>query len=194
MTRARRWAAVATLVAAAAAPAWAEVTVAGVKYQDSAEVAGGRLALNGAGVRTRLVFKVYAAGLYLPRKTASAEEAVAQAGPKRVSLTMLREVDSADFAQAFAKGMADNNDPATLARLAPAIQRMNQLFADQKTLAPGDGVAIDWVPGTGTVIRIKGAAGGETFREPEFFTAMLRIWLGPAAVDAALKEALLGKA
>jgi hypothetical protein len=70
---------------------------------------------------------------------------------------------------------------------------MNQLFADQKKLMSGDTVTIDWVPGTGTVIRIKSAPAGEPFADPAFFTALLRIWLGPHPVDGGLKDALLGK-
>jgi hypothetical protein len=177
----------------APATLWAQATVAGVKYEPAAQVAGSQLALNGAGLRVKFVFKVYALGLYLAQKAATADEALTVPGAKRLSLTMLRDVDAAEFAEAFAKGLDDNNDPALLARLAPSVQRMNQLFADQKKLRTGDGVTIDWVPGTGTVIRIKGAPAGEPFTEPAFFTALLRIWLGPHPVDAGLKDALLGK-
>jgi len=34
---------------------------------------------------------------------------------------------------------------------------------------------------------------GEPFKEPEFFNALLRIWLGPVPADWKLKESLLGK-
>lgn len=191
MNRVKRWLVVAALAAAPAA--WADVTVAGVKYEDAAELAGTRLALNGAGIRTKVIFKVYTAGLYLPKKSATADEVLAQAGAKRISLTMLREVDADEFGAAFAKGIEENNDAATLARLAGSIQRMNRIFAEHKKLATGDSIAIDWVPGAGTSIRVKGAAQGEPIREPEFYTALLRIWLGPAPADRGLKEALLGK-
>jgi hypothetical protein len=43
---------------------------------------------------------------------------------------------------------------------------------------PGDTFTIDWLPGQGTVIAVKGAAQGQPFKEPEFFQALLRIWLG----------------
>ncbi len=191
MNSVKRWLAVAVLAAAPAA--WADLTVAGVKYEDAAELAGSRLALNGAGIRTKVIFKVYTAGLYLPKKAATPEEALAQAGPKRISLTMLREVDADEFGAAFTKGIEENNDAAALARLAPSIQRMNRIFAEHKKLATGDTIAIDWVPGAGTQIRVKGVAQGDPIREPEFYTALLRIWLGPAPADRSLKEALLGK-
>jgi hypothetical protein len=183
------------LAALLASPSlWAQVTVAGIRYEPSTQLAGSSLPLNGAGLRTKFVFKVYAMGLYLPQRATTADQALAAAGAKRISLTMLREVDAAEFAEAFAKGMNENNDPALLARLAPSVQRMNQLFADQKKLAAGDNVLIDSVPGSGTVVRIKGVTSGEPFQDPDFFPAMLRIWLGPHPADAGLKDALLGKA
>ncbi|MGH8857241.1 MAG: chalcone isomerase family protein, partial [Polaromonas sp.] len=35
---------------------------------------------------------------------------------------------------------------------------------------------------------------GEAFKEPEFFNALMRIWLGPQPADWKLKDVLLGKA
>jgi len=52
---------------------------------------------------------------------------------------------------------------------------------------------IDWVPGTGTIISVRGVQQGEPFKEPEFYTALMRIWLGPNPADWKLKDALLGK-
>ena len=57
---------------------------------------------------------------------------------------------------------------------------------------PGDNFLIDWVPGTGSVITLKGQGPGEPFKEPELFKALIMIWLGQAAADYKLKEALLG--
>ena len=173
--------------------AWAQLTVAGVKFEDSADVRGSKLQLNGAGLRTKLFFKVYAAGLYLGRKAATSEEVLAAGGAKRITLTLLREVESVEFADAFAKGMEDNTDKAAYAKLMPAVQRMNRIFAEHKKLATGDTVAIDWVPGTGTILTVKGTPQGEPFPDPEFYSALLRIWLGAKPADASLKEALLGK-
>ena len=86
-----------TLVAAAllaALPAFAAVEVAGVKFDDSITLAGQPLKLNGAGVRTKVIFKVYAAGLYLTEKKTTVPEVLAVPGPRRVAITMLREVSS----------------------------------------------------------------------------------------------------
>lgn len=48
--------------------ALAQTTVAGVKYEPEISLGGQKLQLNGAGVRYRAVFKVYAAALYTPAK------------------------------------------------------------------------------------------------------------------------------
>jgi hypothetical protein len=73
-------------------------------------------------------------------------------------------------------------------------QQWSQVFFDHKKLVAGDVFMIEWIPGAGTVITIKGQPQGEPFKEPEFYNAMMRIWLGPNPADWKLKDALLGKA
>lgn len=107
---------------------------------------------------------------------------------------MLREIDSSELGKLFSRGMEDNMDKAAFSKLIPGVMRMSQIFTDHKKLNPGEVFTIDWIPGTGTVITVKGVAQGEPFKEPEFFNALLRIWLGPNPADYKLKEALLGKA
>jgi hypothetical protein len=70
---------------------------------------------------------------------------------------------------------------------------MGQMFSEYKTLKPGDTFTIDWLPGAGTIITIKGKTFGEPFKEPEFFNALTSIWLGKSPADWQLKEALLGQ-
>lgn len=172
----------------------ATVDVGGVKMEDATDVRGSKLVLNGAGVRYKAVFKVYAAGLYLGKKAATPEEVLATPGAKRMSITMLREIDSNELGKLFTRGVQDNSPKAEMSKLIPGLIRMGQIFSDQKKLASGDVFMIDWVPGVGTVITIKGVPQGEPFKEAEFFNAMMRIWLGPEPADWKLKDALLGKA
>ncbi len=72
----------------------------GIKFEPTAQVGGAALQLNGTGVRTRAIFKVYAAGLYVPQKANSAAALLSQKGPRRLSLTMLRNVDAESFCRA----------------------------------------------------------------------------------------------
>ncbi|MBI5275092.1 MAG: chalcone isomerase family protein [Burkholderiales bacterium] len=179
----------------AAFPLAAQVqTVSGVKYDEALDLRGTRLALNGAGIRYRGPFKVYTAGLYMAKKAGSTEEVLAVPGAKRMSITMLRDIDSGELGKLFTRGVEDNMEKQAFSKLIPGLMRMSQLFSDIKKLNSGDTFTIDWVPGTGTVISVKGQQQGEPFKEPEFYNALLRIWLGPAPADWKLKEALLGKA
>jgi hypothetical protein len=71
---------------------------------------------------------------------------------------------------------------------------MGEIFAQKKKLTAGEDFSIDYVPGIGTQIVVDGKAVGEPIKEPEFFTSLMKIWLGKSPADAQLKEALLGKA
>jgi hypothetical protein len=114
-------------------------------------------------------------------------------GARRMSITMLRDIDSAELGKLFSRGIEDNMEKTAFSKLIPGVMRMSQIFFDIKRLKAGDTFLIDWVPGAGTVITVKGIPQGEPFKEPEFFNALLRIWLGPNPADWKLKEALLGK-
>ena len=170
----------------------AALEVAGVRFSDEAQVGGKPLVLNGAGVRYKAVFKVYAAGVYAPHKTASVDDLLSTSTPKRLSVTMLRDIEAGELGKMFARGMEDNMERGAASRLVPGIMRMSQVFSEHKRLRAGDRFQIDWIPGTGTVLIIKGETT-EPFREPEFFQTLMRIWLGSKPADWQLKEALLGK-
>ena len=171
----------------------AQVDVAGVKLEDTIDMAGTKLQLNGAGIRYKAIFKVYVGALYVGKKVATPEEFFAATGPRRMSITMLRDIDSNELGKAFTKGFEENAPKGEMSKLIPGLVRMGQIFADQKKMAAGDVILLDWMPGAGLTISAKGKAQGEPFKEPEFFNALMRIWLGPNPADFKLKDALLGK-
>lgn len=172
----------------------APIEISGVKLADPIEVQGTALQLNGAGVRYKAVFKVYVAALYLGKKASTPEEVLAAPGPKRLSITMLRDIDSNELGKLFTRGVEDNAPKSEMSKLVPGLIKMGQIFSDQKKMLAGETIQIEWLPGVGTVIMTKGKQQGEAFKEVEFFNALMRIWLGPQPADWKLKEALLGKA
>ena len=169
------------------------VEISGVKVEETMDLKGNKLVLNGAGVRYKAVFKVYVAGLYLGKKAGTPEEVLAMPGAKHMNVTMLRDIDAGELGKLFYRGVEDNMPKSDFSKLIPGLMRMSQMFTDYKNLKTGDVFTIDWLPGTGTIISIKGKPYGEPFKEPEFFNALLRIWLGPNPDDWKLKDALLGK-
>lgn len=170
------------------------VEVAGVKYPASITVAGSTLQLNGAGIRYKFVIKVYTAGLYLGTKAATPEAVLAEPGPKRMHVVMLREIDANELGRLFTRGMQDNAPREEFSKSIPGTLRMADIFSARKKLLPGDSFSVDWVPGVGTTVLVNGKPQGEPVKEPEFFNALLRIWLGPSPADRLLKDALLGHA
>lgn len=177
---------------AARAQAPATVDLAGVRYPATLSLGGSELSLNGAGIRWRLVVRVYTAGLYLASRATTAEAVLAAPGPKRLHVVMLRDIDGNDLGRLFTRGMRDNASRESFARSIPGTLRMAELFAAKKRLAQGEHFSVDWLPGQGTQILINGKAQGDPIPEPEFYRALLRIWLGPSPADHELKDALLG--
>ena len=179
------------LVLACALPSHA-ADVLGVKVADSATVAGKELKLNGAGMRIKFVVKVYAMGLYLTEKKTTPAEILALNGPKRVSLTMMREVNSDEFGQLFITAMNNNSDKAEKAKYFNQTVKFGEMFASLDKVKKGDVVTLDWIPGTGTVSSVNGKQQGEVLPDAGFYNAMLRIWLGDNPADNSLKPLLLG--
>ena len=184
----------AALAFAVSLPAAASVDINGYKFEDTAQVAGKELKLNGAGMRTKLVFKVYAAGLYLPEKSHSVADILKEEGPRRVTLQMARNLTSEEFGKAFMDGLNENVDKAEKQRIVAQIGKMGELFASVDGLKKGDVLHLDWIPGTGTQAELNGQKLGGPIPDINFYNAILRIWLGDKPVDRSLKPALLGEA
>jgi hypothetical protein len=166
--------------------------VGGIKLDDVTKVAGKDLRLNGAGVRTRLMFKVYAMGLYLGKGETTVDAVLAAPGPRRITLVMLREVGADDFSQAFSSGIESNTDKPERTRLAPQLAALGDIFKKVGTLKKGDTLTIDWVPDKGTLIELNGKPQSDALPEQGFYNALLRIWLGDKPADSSLKPQLLG--
>ena len=169
----------------------APMEIQGVKFEDSVDLRGSKLQLNGAGTRYKGPFKVYVAGLYVGKKASSLDEVADQAGAKRISITMLRDIDAGELGKLLTRGIEDNTPKTELSKLVPGLIKMGQIFSEQKKLVAGDTFMLDWVPGVGTVLTVKGKPQGEPFKEPEFFKAIMSLWLGPVPADWKLKDALL---
>lgn len=179
---------------AASLPTVAQTTdLAGIKYTPTAQVGGTNLVLNGAGIRYKFVIKVYTAGLYLPSKANTPEAVIAMPGAKRVHVAMLRDIDANELGKLFTRGMEDNAPKGEFSKLIPGTLKLADMFSAKKKLVNGDHFWVDYVPGTGTTVFVNGQAQGEPIKEPEFFSALLRIWLGPNPADSTLKDAMLGR-
>lgn len=166
--------------------------IAGVKVDNAITLGGQRLPLNGAGIRYKTFIKVYVGSLYASRKVTDLQSLVAAPGPKRMQLVMLREINGTELGRLLYRGIEDNTTKEQFFKFAGSFARVSNIFIEYKALKQGDVVSVDYIPGTGTTILVNGKiAANEVFKEPEFFQAMMSIWLGPVPADFKLKDALL---
>lgn len=163
--------------------------VGGVGLEDKTSVAGQELMLNGAGIRTRLVFKVYVAALYLPRRAGDLAAVLAQA-PRRIQLTMLRGLSADQFVDALNEGLEANNSPSELAAVKAQTDQLLDIMKRFKEVKESDVIVLDFVD-RATRISWNGDAKG-SIAGAAFNQALTRIWLGDKPAQPDLKQALLG--
>lgn len=169
------------------------VEVANVKYEQALDLGGRKLQLNGAGIRYKFIVKVYTAGLYLQAHAGTTAEVLAMAGPKRIHIQMLRDIDGNELGKLFTKGMEANAPREEFVKSVNGVLKLSEVFASRKSLSAGDSFSVDFIPGQGSMLLLNGKPVlSEPIKEPEFYSALLRIWLGDKPADDSLKDALLG--
>ena len=170
------------------------VEVAGVRFADQTKVGNGELLVNGAGLRKKVFFQIYAMALYLPEKSGDSEAVLAGKGGKRIAITLLRDLTAQQFVEALQEGMANNHSEAEMAGLKDRLKQFSDLMLAIGEAKTGTSILIDWLPASGTRLTVNGQAQGKDIAGEDFYRALLRIWLGNKPVQDDLKQALLGKA
>jgi len=166
-----------------------ERTVKGVSFPMQLARDGKILSLNGLGVRTKVVFKVYACGLYVENLSASAEELVSSDQVKFIELVFLRNVDGASVADAINGGF-DKNSKEQLPALRERLDKFRKLIPNLKK---GSRLAFAYTPaGKGVTVEVNGRKAGEIAGK-DFADALFRCWLGGSPADKDLKKGLLGE-
>lgn len=163
--------------------------IAGVKLDDGKTVSGKELVLNGAGVRTRAIFKVYVAALYVPAR-ATEPAAVLGASPRRIELHLLRTLSADQLVDALNDGLRENNSESELSAIRSEIAELAAHMKSLKQVKEGDVVALDYADGATRIVvngAVKGAISGEAFNR-----ALFKVWLGERPVQSDLKKAMLG--
>jgi hypothetical protein len=176
------------LVLADAAPAAAGERD-GVKMPDQIPVAGKTVVLNGMGTREATMFNVnvYVAGLYLEKKTNSAEEIIGSEQIKVLHMIFVRDVDRSDITEAWTTQFKKNG--ADMAKLKSQIDKLNGWMAG---MDEGDAMTFTYVPQKGLTVVVKRAPKG-IIAGSDFGRAFFAIWFGKSPPNKGLKTGLLGK-
>jgi hypothetical protein len=165
-----------------------KVEVAGVTFPLSVEAQGIQLRLVGAGVlRYRVVFKGYAAALYLGDSTPP--ERVLDDVPKRLEIHYFWAIPAEAFGEAADAILARNVPGEELARLRDRVQQLHRSY---EAVQPGDRYSLTYVPGYGTELALNGVVKAR-IPGADFARAYFSIWLGPQPISDDLKQALLGQ-
>jgi len=178
---------VATVIVFAAAIHLLGASLAGVTLPDTTQVAGKNLVLNGLGLRSKMMFKVYVAGLYLEAKSSDGAAILKADAPKRVIMQFMRDVDRETMAEAFTESFMANSPNA--ASLKGDFDKVAAGFEPIKT---GDQWMFTYTPGKGTTLTVKGA-DKVTVAGHAFSQAMFGCWLGPKPPSSDLQKGMLGK-
>jgi chalcone isomerase-like protein len=172
------------MLAASGAPA---AEVAGVPVPETVSVEGKTLKLNGAGLRKKLLFKVYVAALYVETPSKDGAAVISSSEVKRVRLSILRSLKGSQVSEAISEGF-ERNSRDQLPKLDARLKKLASMIPDVKE---GDEIAFTWVPDKGIQIAVRGTDRG-TIEGRDFGDALLSVWLGPNPVQEDLKKALLG--
>ena len=167
------------------------LNIEGVEVPDqiTQSVSNQKLVLNGAGVRNKFVFSIYVGALYLTQKHNNVNAILENASANRVAMYFLYdEVEQKKLVKAWREGFEENNTEAQMQSLQQRLNDFNQLF---RTVARGDVIVLDYVPGKGTSVSINNELQG-TVPGHDFNQALLKVWLGDEPADDDLKEAMLG--
>ena len=165
--------------------------VAGVKLDDKTRIGSTELVLNGAGLRKRAFFQVYAMGVYVQQRSGNAATVVEQPGAKRVAIHMLRNVGADAFNEALADGIRANSSEAEAKMLEPRLKELGAIIAEVKEAKKGMSIDLDWT-GADTQVMVNGKPAGKAIPGADLYKALLKIWLGDKPVQDDLKQALLG--
>ncbi|HKD17319.1 MAG TPA: chalcone isomerase family protein [Thermoanaerobaculia bacterium] len=181
----KKLAAVAAALVLVALPLLA-ASVEGVRIPDTVTVGDKTLKLNGAGVRKKMIVRVYVCALYLENLNKDAAAIIASNETRSIRLHMMRAVEGPKISGAIVEGF-ENNSGSQMASLKERLNKLSKMIPNVKE---NDEIALTWIPDQGTVVNVRGTDTG-TIEGRDFADALFSVWLGANPVQDDLKAALL---
>ncbi len=162
----------------------------GVRLPESLVVNGTRLVLNGAGIRTKFFFHVYAGGLYLEKPLHDGAAIIAADVPMLVRMHFIYDGVSPEKMQnGWRKGFR-RLAPHADKRLQAAMHRFTRLFS--VTVKKDDVYDFAWIPDKGLEVRFNDKIL-DVIDNFDLKKVLFRIWFGKDPADNDLKEGMLGR-
>jgi len=163
------------------------IEVGGVQFET--RIANTDLKLNGAGIRYKFFFKIYAAALYVETPSTDANTVITQQGSKRLIMHIIYdEIERAKMVGSMVDGFEENLSSSEYKALK---NRINSLLAEYQGVNENDVLMFDYTPNKGTTFSINGT-NKVTIEGADFNQALLKIWVGDDPATSSLKTDLLG--
>ena len=162
-------------------------TLAGVTMPETVQVGSTTLVLNGLGLRTKFVVKVYVAGLYLEQKSSDGRAILNADAPKRIVMHFVHGASKSQMSDAFEDSFKDNSPDAVKTMKGD----IDKLLAALEPVKEGDQMVFTYLPGSGTTFAINGT-DKVTIAGKAFGQLLFSVWLGPKPPNADLKKGILG--
>ncbi len=171
-------------------PAAVAENISGAEMPDLIQAGNQALQLNGAGMRTKFFFKVYAGGLYLQQAGQSDSAAILSTDqPMAIRMVWMRDVPGDKLIDGWNSGFAHSTQGAAQF-LQGDIDKFNAVF---KNGAKKNEVHdIVYEPETGITI-YKDSQMVEQIPDKNFKNAVFGIWLGDKTEVPDLRDKMLGK-
>ncbi|MCD4797083.1 MAG: chalcone isomerase family protein [Candidatus Cloacimonetes bacterium] len=161
--------------------------IGGKVLPDKMKAGENELLLNGAGLRKKLIIKVYAGALYLMQKSSDANAIIEADEPMTVKMHFIyKAVAPEKLIDAWNTGF----DKSDIADLQEEIKTFNSYFTEDAK--KDDVYDIIYVPEEGTSVYMNNELKG-TISGLEFKKAVFSIWLGEQTELPKLKKAMLGE-
>ena len=163
------------------------LTVDSINFEDTANVAGKELVINGVGIRkaTFLKIKVYYGALYLTQKTTSQAAFLGTPDPKQITMHFVRDVSVTDLKKTYREAFEASNKE-TYKIMLPTLEAF---IANLKDIKKEERMIITFFPDGAGLTFI-----GKTFPklgDAAFSKAMLNMYfINP--IDQGLANSLLG--
>ena len=184
------FAVVAVMLVCSNLPAATAREIGGVQLPDTMELAGKTLPLNGAGLRTKFFFKIFAGGLYTQTPLHDGNDVINADSPMLIRLHFIFDGLSPEKLQNGWKEGFELTAPQATGELKQAITTYIAMFSDE--IHENDIYDISWQPGHALDVVHNGKLLG-TINLLDFKKALYAIWLGSEPVDDDFKEGLLGR-
>jgi len=166
--------------------------ISGVEIPETIQAGDTTLVLNGAGIRTKLMMDMYAAGLYLEEKSRDAQRIIDADEPMGIRLHILSKLISSRKMSAATEEGFEVSTGGNTAPIRKEIDAFISVFKSE--IRKNDVYELVYIPGKG-VEASKNGTLLVTIPGLELKRAMFGIWLckNPSHKNPALKAGMLGE-